>query len=214
MTAWRAAAAGLAISLLATTQATAQGQTDFPNRRIHVIVPYPAGGIVDIVTRIMADKLSADWGQPIVVEPSPAPTPISPGAGRPRRAGRLHVDVLRPGTMANPRISRTSWNEKSFVGVGVVVWAPPAWWCTQLAGQDRDEFIALARKHARRAQLRQPGVGASHASEHGDLHQRHQMKIVACSYSGQPAGNPRSAVQPRAADGRLHRAGGQHIAAG
>ena len=56
---------------MATTQAAAQGQTDFPNRRIHVIVPYPAGGIVDIVTRIMTDKLSALWGQPIVVEAKP-----------------------------------------------------------------------------------------------------------------------------------------------
>src|SRR6516225_11101947 len=46
-------------------------QTDFPNRHIHMVVPYPAGGIVDIATRIVTDKLSEIWRQPIVVEPKP-----------------------------------------------------------------------------------------------------------------------------------------------
>jgi tripartite-type tricarboxylate transporter receptor subunit TctC len=49
----------------------AYAQTDFPNRRIHMMVPYPAGGIVDIATRIVTDKLSEIWRQPIVVEAKP-----------------------------------------------------------------------------------------------------------------------------------------------
>ena len=58
-------AAAVAVAL---TSSTANAQTDFPNRRIHVVVPYPAGGIVDIATRIVTDKLSAYWRQPIIVE--------------------------------------------------------------------------------------------------------------------------------------------------
>src|SRR5438034_1344055 len=34
----------------AVLSAPAYAQTDFPSRRIHVVVPYPAGGIVDIAT--------------------------------------------------------------------------------------------------------------------------------------------------------------------
>jgi tripartite-type tricarboxylate transporter receptor subunit TctC len=49
----------------------AHAQTAFPNRQIHMVVPYPAGGIVDVATRIVTDKLSEIWQQPIVVEAKP-----------------------------------------------------------------------------------------------------------------------------------------------
>src|SRR5256885_8810968 len=62
------AAAGLALFSFATPAAA---QADFPNRAVHIVLPYPAGGIVDIVTRIVADKLQANLGQPVVVEPKP-----------------------------------------------------------------------------------------------------------------------------------------------
>ena len=45
--------------MLAASPAAAQ--TDFPKRHIHVILPYPAGGIVDIATRIVTDRLSGLW---------------------------------------------------------------------------------------------------------------------------------------------------------
>jgi tripartite-type tricarboxylate transporter receptor subunit TctC len=40
----------------------------WPERPIKVIVPFPAGGQLDVVVRTIADKLSAALGQPIVVE--------------------------------------------------------------------------------------------------------------------------------------------------
>jgi tripartite-type tricarboxylate transporter receptor subunit TctC len=40
----------------------------FPDRPIHFVVPYAAGGGVDIVARIVAEKMSVDLGQPIIVE--------------------------------------------------------------------------------------------------------------------------------------------------
>ena len=47
------------VALLALLLAgPAIAQSDFPNRRVHVLVPYPAGGIVDIATRIVTDKLA------------------------------------------------------------------------------------------------------------------------------------------------------------
>jgi tripartite-type tricarboxylate transporter receptor subunit TctC len=64
----RTCLASLALAALITA-APAQ---EFPVRRIHMIVPYPAGGIVDIVTRIVTDRLSEIWQQPIIVEAKPA----------------------------------------------------------------------------------------------------------------------------------------------
>ena len=53
--------------LLAVLPATAQ-QPEYPNRPIKIIVCLPAGGGVDTVTRIVADKLQRRLGQPIVIE--------------------------------------------------------------------------------------------------------------------------------------------------
>src|SRR5450759_2222622 len=43
----------------------------YPSRPVHIMVPYPAGGGVDIVARTLGDELSKHWGQPIVIENRP-----------------------------------------------------------------------------------------------------------------------------------------------
>ena len=43
-------------------------ETDYPNRAIRIIVPHPAGGSTDSVTRIIAEKMQSIWGKPVVVE--------------------------------------------------------------------------------------------------------------------------------------------------
>ncbi len=43
----------------------------YPNRTIRIIVPFPAGGPTDILSRVIAQKMSEDWGQPVVVENRP-----------------------------------------------------------------------------------------------------------------------------------------------
>ncbi|MGQ3076182.1 MAG: tripartite tricarboxylate transporter substrate binding protein, partial [Ferrovibrionaceae bacterium] len=40
----------------------------YPNKTIQVVVPFPAGGIVDNVTRKLGTELSASLGQTLVVE--------------------------------------------------------------------------------------------------------------------------------------------------
>jgi tripartite-type tricarboxylate transporter receptor subunit TctC len=44
---------------------------DFPNRSIRVIVPFPAGGPSDVLARMIGQKMSEDWGQPVVIENRP-----------------------------------------------------------------------------------------------------------------------------------------------
>src|SRR5262249_53162687 len=60
----------LAIFLaLATGAAAAQERPDaFPSRSIKIVVPFPAGGPSDVLARMIGQKMSEDWGQPIVIE--------------------------------------------------------------------------------------------------------------------------------------------------
>ena len=53
-------------SILGAT--TAQAQTDYPNRPIKLIVPFPAGGTSDVLGRLMAEEMGKVLKQPIVVE--------------------------------------------------------------------------------------------------------------------------------------------------
>src|SRR6202034_537090 len=60
---------GLAAVVFTTVSATAQsGAANWPDRPIHLLVPFAAGGSSDIVARLVAQKLSARIGQPIVVD--------------------------------------------------------------------------------------------------------------------------------------------------
>ena len=59
------AAAAAAVVTVVCTQAPAQ---DYPTRSITLIVPYPPGGGVDAMARVVAAKLSAAVGQQVVVD--------------------------------------------------------------------------------------------------------------------------------------------------
>ena len=58
-------AAGVVFAALPTPAA------DYPTRSIRVIVTVAAGGAPDALARIIGDRLSQDWGQPVVVENRP-----------------------------------------------------------------------------------------------------------------------------------------------
>jgi tripartite-type tricarboxylate transporter receptor subunit TctC len=54
-------------ALVCGLASTAQAQT-FPAKSIRIIVPFPAGGGADTVTRIVASKLAERLGQPVTIE--------------------------------------------------------------------------------------------------------------------------------------------------
>jgi tripartite-type tricarboxylate transporter receptor subunit TctC len=73
---FRMAAAGLLTVSLAAQAAVAQTAPDaaaqaFPVRSVRMIVPFPPGGPTDIMARIYAEKMSEEWGQPVIIENRP-----------------------------------------------------------------------------------------------------------------------------------------------
>ena len=55
-------------SMIALLLSPTAGSQSYPSKAIQWIVPFPAGGGVDIMTRAVATKISAGLGQPIVVD--------------------------------------------------------------------------------------------------------------------------------------------------
>src|SRR5262249_55744063 len=73
------------ICMLAISDAVAQATADsqsYPNRAVRIIVPFPPGGPTDILTRVVGQRLSDVWHQPVVIENQPgANTPIAAARG-------------------------------------------------------------------------------------------------------------------------------------
>ena len=59
--------AGLAFACLAAFSFNVAAQS-YPAKPVKIIIPYPPGGGIDFIGRVAGEKLSARWGQPVVVE--------------------------------------------------------------------------------------------------------------------------------------------------
>lgn len=66
----------LAVLLAASGIATLASAQDFPAKPVRIVVPFGAGSGLDTVTRFVADRLSKEWGQSVVVENRPGATGV------------------------------------------------------------------------------------------------------------------------------------------
>lgn len=72
----------LFVALCAAAAATQGAEPTYPSRPIRLLIPFPAGGAADLIGRTLGEKLSAQFGQPVVVD-------NRPGAG-----GSLATELL------------------------------------------------------------------------------------------------------------------------
>jgi tripartite-type tricarboxylate transporter receptor subunit TctC len=56
---------------LSAVSSIASAQSTYPTRPVHIFVPYPAGGAVDILSRTLGDVVSRQWNQGVVIENRP-----------------------------------------------------------------------------------------------------------------------------------------------
>src|SRR5438128_928508 len=87
-----------AAALLAALPAMAQG--GYPNKPITIVVAYPAGGDVDVLARLMADKLGARLKQSVVVENRTGAAGTIGSAYVARAAADGYTLLMAPNTVA------------------------------------------------------------------------------------------------------------------
>ena len=56
------------LALGGIVSATRAQDTNYPTHPIRVIVPYPAGGLVDLITRVVTERLAQNLGQQFIIE--------------------------------------------------------------------------------------------------------------------------------------------------
>jgi tripartite-type tricarboxylate transporter receptor subunit TctC len=61
-------AALVSIAFASTVGAARAAADAYPNRHVRFIVPYPPGGITDVLARTIAQRISTQWGQQMVVD--------------------------------------------------------------------------------------------------------------------------------------------------
>src|SRR5205809_5132342 len=119
---------GLAASVAAVLlgiDVSARAQSNYPNRPIHVIVPYPAGGIVDIVARAVTEQVGRDLKQAIVVESRPgANSNIGTSAVARSEPDGYTWLVTGPAVLVNPALYKDAgWDAmKDFKCDALAVW--------------------------------------------------------------------------------------------
>jgi tripartite-type tricarboxylate transporter receptor subunit TctC len=180
-------AAGIAALLLGSG---ARAESDFPNRPIHVIVPYPAGGIVDIVARAISEQVGRDLKVPVVMDDRPgANSNIGTALAARSAADGYTWLVTGPAVLVNPALyTDAGWDAmKDFKCVGVAVWnqsvalVDPAMPAKTLA-----EFIALAKSKPGEFNFGNPGTGSSIDLTAQKLFQAADIKLTNIGYKGQP----------------------------
>ena len=167
----------------------AYAQTDFPSRRIHLVLPYPAGGLADVATRIVTDKLSEIWRQPIIIEAKPT----AQGNLAWDEVSRAKPDgytwtYVAPATITNPLLyAHLRWSEKSFVPVGATVWASTVLVVhPSIPANTVPEFIEYARKHPGVLNWANSGIGTSAQLPMASFLNATKLDVATVPYNGQP----------------------------
>jgi tripartite-type tricarboxylate transporter receptor subunit TctC len=186
-------ALGLAASAAATLLGfggSAQAQGNYPNRPIHIIVPYPAGGIVDIVARAVTEQVGRDWKQTVVVEARPgANSNIGTAAVARSDPDGYTWLVTGPAVLVNPTLYKDAgWDVmKGFRCVGLAIWNQSvAVVNPSMPAKTLAEFVALARTKPGQLNFGNPGTGSSIDLTAQKLFQVADIKLTNIGYKGQP----------------------------
>lgn len=180
---WRAAAFALALSCMQLSVAEAQ---EWPTKPVRVLVGFGAGGGTDVVTRIVADKLSEVLGQEFVVENRPgAGGTIAGGVvAKAPKDGYTALAISTGHAVSAVMVKRVPYDPvKSFAPVGVVARAAYVVVVPKKSpATDLKSLIAHVNKGGGKLNYTTVGVGSTQHLIAEDLRQRTNMNARQVSF--------------------------------
>ncbi|WP_396431321.1 Bug family tripartite tricarboxylate transporter substrate binding protein [Limnohabitans sp.] len=162
----------------------------YPNKPVRVVVPFPAGGIVDILTRAVTEKVASNWGVPIIVEAKPGAGALigteavanAPADGYTFLVATITTAV---GPLINPQFKYDL--RKDFAAVAMFATAPNiAVVPPSLPVSNMSELVELAKKNPGKFNYAHTGVGSTNHLPVEFLKFSRQLYIVPITYRGQP----------------------------
>ncbi len=141
---------GLACALALAIAPGLAGAQTYPSKPVRWIVPFQPGGTTDIIARLVGQKLSELWGQPVVIENRPgASAIIGTQAGAKAAADGYTLTFAYNGNMTmNPNLIRKLPYDavNDFSHVSMIVGSPFVLVVhPQVPAQSLQELIALAK---------------------------------------------------------------------
>ena len=178
----------LLVALLWSIPLAAQSQA-YPNKPIRWIVPYTGGGITDVVTRVVTQKIGASLGQPIVVDNRPGANSIV-GADIAAKAtpdGYTMLTVIAAhAANATLYAGKLPFDPvKSFIPVSLAGIAPLILTANNnFPAKDVKELIAYAKANPGKVNFGSSGIGAAAHLTTELLKQTAAIDMVHVPYKG------------------------------
>ena len=153
------------IVLLALAASSAAAQTSYPARPIRFVVPYPPGGFTDILARLIGQKLTDSWSQPVVIEnKGGGGSTIGTDIVAKAAPDGYTILMVAPDLAINPSLyARLPYDAaRDFAPVSLVAWGPIALVVhPSLQVSTLKEFVALAKASPRPLNYASGGNGTA-----------------------------------------------------
>lgn len=165
----------------------------FPSKPLRIIVPFPAGGIVDLMARTLNDKLAARLGQPVLVEARPGANGSLGTEAVAKSDPDGHTMVLATlSHVTTPALTKTPWHPvKDFTGVVVMGHvANVAVVNPELPVKTLREFIEYAKARPGKINFINAGVGTSQTMSTELFKRNTGIDLVGIGYKGFPPAIP------------------------
>ena len=150
----------VAVAVLSMSLNSAHAET-FPSKPIHLIVPFAAGGGVDICARVIGQRMSESLGQPVIVENRPGAGTIVGGEYVARSAPNGYTIMMTTnGQTILPSLYKLPFDAiKDFTPVSMAVSYPFLLVVILPPAQSLQELIALAKAAPGHMNYGSAGVG-------------------------------------------------------
>ncbi|MGE0798843.1 MAG: tripartite tricarboxylate transporter substrate binding protein [Lautropia sp.] len=177
----------LALSLLVALPLPAFSNA-FPTQPVRFIVPFPPGGSADALVRMLAQRMSAAWGQPVVVENKPGAGTVIGVDTVARSAPNGHtIGLVIPSFAVNPSITPQMPYDtlKDLAGVTQISTLPIALFATPgLPVNDIAELIAYGKKNPKSLSYGSAGTGSTSHLAGQMMNQMAGIDMVHVPYKG------------------------------